>query len=466
VLNDDLNIERLGTGNLLMHVNITITDGGSHTLRVLNTSETGGAVNFVAAYTGATNYSSIADGNGVMSVSQESALTELWLYGVNSYTGGTMVSNGGVVRITADSGLGSSTSALTFDGTGGTLYVKDAVGAGFASSRAIVLNGNGTLDFSTGASVTRNINGAISGDGVLTIKAANWYSSSVVKLWGNNTYTGGTVIDRARVEASINSRLGAAESDVTLKNNGALIMGSTGLSAATVNRKLILTSGGGMLGTRSSTGSWVWSGQVTGDGGLTKYFAGDLILTNVNNDYTGGTTVSEGRLIVNNASGSATGTGNVLVVSTTSSVTGFGGHGAVSGGVTMQNGTALQVGYGAVGGFSVGSLTLLGNITIGFSETVGTLNINGLFDAGNHEVTIDLTGYTGGEAVLVSFDSLSNASINNFVLTGVSAADYTLVLDTVNNELSLQAIPEPAVAAVALCLGAMGVCVLRGRRRF
>ena len=84
---------------------------------------------------------------------------------------------------------------------------------------------------------------------------------------------------------------------------------------------------------------------------------GKWTLTNAST-YTGSTTVEEGTLILSNASGSATGSGNILCKEGAN----LAGNGSVSGNVIIGNGGALLPGYTGIGSFQIG-----GNLTL--SET-------------------------------------------------------------------------------------------------
>lgn len=83
------------------------------------------------------------------------------------------------------------------------------------------------------------------------------------------------------------------------------------------------------------------------NGGLTKAGAGTLLLNSANT-YSGGTIVSAGRLLVNNASGSGTGAGSVAVNSGGT----LGGNGSIAGPVTINSGGKISPGA------SIGTLTL------------------------------------------------------------------------------------------------------------
>jgi autotransporter-associated beta strand protein len=103
----------------------------------------------------------------------------LILSGLNTYTGGTVVS-GGVLQISSDANLGNASGGLTL--AGATLRS----GATFASGRTVSLEaGGGTFDLA-GALL---LGGTVSGAGGLTKAGAG-----TLDLTGSNTYVGGTAV--------------------------------------------------------------------------------------------------------------------------------------------------------------------------------------------------------------------------------------------------------------------------------
>ena len=114
------------------------------------------------------------------------------LTAANTYSGGTAV-NEGVLAAAADANLGAATGGLAFDG--GTLQFL----SGFATNRAVALNaGGGTFD-TNGNSAT--LAGVISGIGGLTKIGAG-----TLVLSGANSYTGGTILSRARCSSPTTAR--------------------------------------------------------------------------------------------------------------------------------------------------------------------------------------------------------------------------------------------------------------------
>ncbi len=109
----------------------------------------------------------------------------------------------------------------------------------------------------------------------------------------------------------------------------------------------------------SGTGDWRIDGPISNAAGspitvsVTKSGVGTLSL-NGNNTYTGGTTVSAGTLLVNNTSGSGTGTGAVLVEEDGV----LGGTGIIGGATTIADGGVLSPGT------SIGRLTFEDTLTL------------------------------------------------------------------------------------------------------
>jgi autotransporter-associated beta strand protein len=94
---------------------------------------------------------------------------------------------------------------------------------------------------------------------------------------------------------------------------------------------------------------------ISGSGALTKSGAGRLVLAAANS-YSGGTTVTTGTLLVNNAGGSGAGTGAVSVQNSST----LGGIGACSGTVTVAAGATLAPGDNGVGTLATGPAVLAG----------------------------------------------------------------------------------------------------------
>ena len=222
------------------------------------------------------------------------------LTGVNTYTGGTTVDAGTLVVTTASlpgnvtnnailqfnqssrgtySGVISGTGAVVKTGTGSTgltgantytggttisdgiLLVTTSSLPGDSLNPGSVLN-NATLQFNQGSKGTYA--GVISGTGAV-LKTG----TGAVGLTGANTYAGGTTI-----------------------SEGTLVVTSTSLPGDVLNNAIIQFN---------QNGNGTYAAAITGTGSFLKTGTGNLGLTGLNN-YSGGTTISDGKLFVTTSS--------------------------------------------------------------------------------------------------------------------------------------------------------------------
>ncbi len=152
--------------------------------------------------------------------------------------------------------------------------------------------------------VHATISAEITGDGIL------WKTGlGTLVLAGPNTYTGGTRLDTGTLSISSEESLGTG--DFILE--GGILKTTAGFS---FQRDVYLDFDGGGFETDADA-PLTLAGRVTGSGELEKLGEGELILTNADNDYTGGTRF----------------TGGVLSVAQDEAL------GALSGGLTFDGGT-------------------------------------------------------------------------------------------------------------------------------
>jgi autotransporter-associated beta strand protein len=124
------------------------------------------------------------------------------------------------------------------------------------------------------------------------------------------------------------------------------------------------------LGFNRSDANYSYGGVISGAGNVTNYGAGTITLTGANT-YSGGTTLKAGKLLVNNASGSGTGTGAVLVQNNAT----LGGTGSIGGAVTIDAGGTLTPGTPStpLGKLTINNnLTLAGNLAVSVNRTLQT----------------------------------------------------------------------------------------------
>ncbi|HOX63891.1 MAG TPA: immunoglobulin domain-containing protein [Verrucomicrobiota bacterium] len=143
---------------------------------------------------------------------------------------------------------------------------------------------------------------------------------------------------------------------------GSVVSANALLSVSCLGSSNFITLNGTVIPksvTNNSTSDYTISGtgRISGLGGVTKLGSGTLTLRTTN-DYSGATTVSDGKLLVNGAIGN----GPVLVDGTGI----LGGNGAVGGNVTVANGGLLSP--GAQG---IGTLTVSGDVTFQSGSQMG-----------------------------------------------------------------------------------------------
>ena len=386
---------------------------GNANIGELDSTPTGSALSGVTVNTNANNVSFDGVISGSGSITKTGAGT-LILSGTNTYSGGTTIS-AGTLSIVSDTNIGSGTNTIGTKGTlllsGNGTYTNDWTLSGAGS--AIATDNNNTLS------------GVLSGNGGLTKTG-----TGTLTLTGNNTYAGGTAINDGTLKGNI-----ASGTDLSIAA-GAIYDGDN--KARSVDG---LNGGGKLLNTSGLT---VQSGDFAGiidnsNTSLTKTGAGTLTLTG-NNAYTGSTTISEGTLKGNIASGTdlsiadnATYDGD----NKARSVGGLNGGGKIlnTDGLTVQNGTfggVIDNSNTSLTKTGAGTLTLSGTNTYTGMTTVrsGTLALGSdltsnqltlyggtVFDRGSHNHNLDngilsVNGANSQSAMYKGDLSARNATLN------------------------------------------------------
>lgn len=377
---------------------------------------------------------------------------------------------GGFLELFGNVDMGSGTRTLTMVGEGLTCF------GGVISGQNIVLQTDGNNTQAMFCSTTTNVF-----TGNLLVKAG--VSLELDKDDGNIAVPGDLVIDSGARVILEQSNQFAPTSDVTVNGTLQPVSGNTN----TINT---LTGNGtieGGLGVFGPDTLAVNSGNFTGtirdidEGsnlGLLKQGSGELVLTG-NNTYTGNTTVTEGRLVVNNTTGSATGNGTVNVQENGV----LAGTGAVSGSVVVsgtiapgnsigilttggqtwnEDGNYIWEINNATGGGGTGwdlldiggTLLVSGTIENPFIITVDSPFLANVVPGTTYHWTIaTTTGVTGFDAGKFSIDTSQFDFDPN-------TDDMTITM--VGNDLVLNytAIPEPGTWAL-LGLGVMALVVRR-----
>ncbi|UQZ89918.1 hypothetical protein C4J81_12130 [Deltaproteobacteria bacterium Smac51] len=342
--------------------NTTVTPGAPNQVNI-NTQTFDGTINSaIAEDPTATATTLVKDGTGTLA-----------LYGENTYKGGTTI-NEGTVAIKNDSGLGDAGGALTMEDAT-TLRLDGTVDS---ASRAIHLAGT-TATINTQAN-TGTFSGLIDGTGQL-IKTG----SGVLALYNNaNTYQGGTVVAAGTVAIKDDGALGGGgTSTLELQNATTLRMDA---DVTMAQRPINLTGASATIDTQANIGKV--DGKISGVGQLIKRGSGSLELTDVANDYTGGTWIQQGRVIISDDQA----------------------LGATSGGLKMDGQTALQLNADVTSARAVnltgGEATIdtRGNkgVFSGVVSGAGSLVIDDQSGAAPSNSRVELTGsnsYSGGTTV-------------------------------------------------------------------
>lgn len=310
----------------------------------------------------------------------------LYLYSANSYSGGTTISGGHlIVGNTTGSGTGSGNITISF----GSLQIGSGGTRGAVSANII---NNGNVFFAR--SDNFHYVGEISGSGSVA-----QYGAGILTLSGNNTYTGDTGIVNGTLRLGASERLPDtsvvyAYADCTLDlNNFNETIGS-------LHGEGSVSLGSGMLTTGGNNLDTVFSGIVSGAGGLTKQGSGNFILANANT-YSGGTTISGGSVYAQNTSGSATGSGDVTI-STGRLTVGFATtRGSVSGNIILNGYDSLVDFYQSYDAQYAGQISGSGYL---YKEGSGTLTLTG-----SHTYS-GLTSISAGTLKLTAYNLLPNAS--------------------------------------------------------
>jgi uncharacterized delta-60 repeat protein len=403
----------------------------------------------------------IQDTGGSLRVVKTGTSGAAYLSGTSStYEGGTEV-NQGILLITNDGSLGSTSGALTLR-DGGVLQNNNS-DVILSASRDVIL-ASGTGGFRAGWAKSITINGQITGAG--NFRAVNDGGGRIILTNSANDYSGDTIIggDQSvggHTSNNVTLQLGAANVIPNGAGKGNLIFdpaaGKTAILdlngfSETINGISVL-SGNAIV--RSSTGSGVLTvGDNNADGtfggllengggtlGLAKIGTGTLTLTG-NNTYSGGTTLGDG---------SDQSTNHVQIGSDTALGTGFItflGARLSSDGTTARN-VANDVNFGASSGVSAylgsstqnGKLTFTGNADLEMGdrtlqidsevEFTGAIADGGATPAGLSKTgtgTLTLSGtntYSGfteintGTLVVAGGQAINNASALSIGASGI-----------------------------------------------
>ncbi|MGO4670249.1 autotransporter-associated beta strand repeat-containing protein [Bosea sp. 2RAB26] len=275
-----------------------------------------------------------------------------------------------------------------FEVQAGSNIVGNVVVAGGGTNNVFALGGTGSNSFNV-VDLTSTYTGFTAFE---KTGAGTWVLSSSTAAVTPWTVTHGTL------SVSSDASLGDTAGALTL-NGGTLQV--TGSAFTSTTRNVVLGGDGGGFDIATANDVFVLFGSVTGPGRLSKTGAGWLSLNGVNS-YSGGTTVSEGTLVVQ-ATG-ALGTGSVTI------------DAAGAGSASMIFGTSASAGTLPISLANANSfLTFADSSSAGGAEidNNGTVAFNDDSSAGNARIANDRRLYFGG-----------NATAGHAVITATSAATH------------------------------------------
>jgi autotransporter-associated beta strand protein len=353
VFNAGASAFRIGIGNLGVHLTISgvgITNNSGTTQNFVVSTD-GCSVDFTNnARAGRQTVFTVGGGP----VTQPGTLT----FGGNSSADhGTFIVQGGVTGAFISFGANSTADHGMFvmqggaGGPSGNSGGRLSLGNGSAGNGTFINNGglnSGTFGGSTSLSGSMSLSGtpSLSNAGIATFVAnggSNGGGGGAIYFSGDST---------ARMEVFGNGflELRGGGTVGSIEGDGNVFLGGNNLAVGSNN---VSTTFSGVIQDGGSNGGI--------GGSLTKIGAGTLALSG-SNAYTGGTTVNAGTLLVNNTSGSGTGSGAVQVNAGT-----LGGSGTIAGAVTV--GTGSGRGASLSPGQSAGTLTIQGALTLNSDAT-------------------------------------------------------------------------------------------------
>jgi len=411
--------------------------------------------------------SGVISGAGAFTVQSGSlALTAL-----NTYTGNTTISSGGILSTGATGTLpasGSVPSAIGDTGNSATHLILDGgtlqyanTGAAETTNHLFTLTANGgTLDASGANAINFSGNGneliTISGTGTrtLTLTGTNTGlnilapiladstngASSLAKtgsgtweLTGANTYSGGTTISGGgELDVTSDSNLGASTGSITISGGSTLATpsGDTVTFTLSATRNIFLTGNSGNTIDIRGSSVVTYNGSIQNNGSsngtFTKSGGGELILGGSNSN-TGATTVSNGTLLLNGTlNGSSVANSATFTESSSGAITGaatftnsaggfatLGGSNTYTGATTVTGGT-LQL--AAANTLPAGTVVNMGSASHGG----GTLDLYG-----NNQQIAGLTSGVNGAATYINTVTTSTGSATLTInLTGGSSYTY------------------------------------------
>jgi fibronectin-binding autotransporter adhesin len=409
-------------------------------------------------------------GNG--RITKTDAASTLVLAGNNSFTGGTVISNG-ALRL-ANSGAAGLGSVIVAQGArlelSNAIRITNTIDAtgqiSFVSSGNVlagVITNNNTV-YNVNAGTTNEVSAYITGEGGLEL-----VGGGVLEVTGTtNDYEGATTISNGTLRVNTLADAGTASSigidnSIVLAGTAAAnaILQYTNTADVAMNRDITLTNnGGGTIDVTPSASTVTLTGSMANASGTTNTFvkagAGEIVLSNgstANNFAATSIQVNAGALTLGAANQIANGTDLIL------------------NGGTFRTGNA-SAGYAE----SLGDLTLNASSTIDLGSAAGLRDLvfidsSGVAWSGGATLTVanwagTVMGGTAGRIFFGSNDSgLGGGQLSQITFSGYTAGARLLGTGELVPLNLTAAVPEPGTYAAAAILLALAVWHHRRRMR-
>ncbi len=341
-------------------------------------------------------------------------------------TNAITVENGSTIYLAASH---TYSNPLTIAGNGwqetagqlGVLRLGD--GANFAGSVALTEDSRIGIR-NAGATISGPINGAF---------GIEKYDDGRLTLSGANTYTGATIVTAGTLFISGN---GSVEQSAGVSVVSGATFDISNITSSSASIKELSGAGSVVLGAKDMTvgnanTSTIFSGTISGTGGITKTGAGSLTLTGANT-FTGTTTLNAGELLLGNSAALTQSpviltTGTTLGTTTSASIYSL-----------TANGSTID----PTGTLSINTNTSLDNAIINIALSLGNIsdkiNITNSVSYGTNNTIINLTSWQTGSFVIMSATNGLDANKYTLQLNGIPIpADYSTVLSVSGNDLIL-----------------------------
>lgn len=290
-----------------------------------------------------------------------------------------------------------------------------------------------------GSTAGNNIDGTgLGGTGTWDIATSNWWDTSTLGLWPNTSsdsavfsYAYGTGLPNLNT-VTLSGAITANQ--LSFLRSGYTITGGTSLTLA-----------GAGAGFRVNLGeSAAISSIISGTDGLTLTGGGTIRLSNVANNYTGTTTISNGSLIISGQGALGASSSPIVVAAFNpyvgagflgvNNLRGFGGGSLVldgtGGNITISRDLSLQ-GRGPVGDngaalVSTGNNTLSGTVDMGVAFSGTNLNTRIIAADGTLNVTGPLNILGTAATTISSFGGINQAGASFYNISGTLSGTGTL----------------------------------------